>query len=249
MAFRGNFLLRAIGELGSLVLITVFFAVIYGQTDAVAGWSKYQVLFLIGTHFLVTNLFRAFFFDNCLRVSEQIRTGELDFVLLKPIDPQFLLSIRHVDFSNLSQLPVGLLIVFYAVGQLDLSVSPLTIGLYIVLILCGTLILYSIMFMLATTSFWLIRNDNIFDMWWYVNSFSRYPADIYKDCLGGMFQLVMTYGLPVLIVANVPASSVVRASLQPSYLVLAMFVSTAFFFALSRFVFRFALRGYHSASS
>jgi ABC-type uncharacterized transport system permease subunit len=59
----------------------------------------------------------------------------------------------------------------------------------------------------------------------------------------------MTYVFPVLLVANVPAASIVRAAFQPSHLVLVMLTSTLFFLLLSRWLFRFALRSYQSASS
>lgn len=249
MAFRGNFLLRTVAALGWLALLIVFFSVLYGQTDDIAGWSKHQILFLIGTHFLVTMLFNALFFENCMQLSEQVRTGGLDFILLKPVDAQFLLSVRKIDFGSLAQLPAGVVIIAYSLNMLGFHLTASAAALYLVLLVCGVLILYSIMFMLATTSFWLVRNDNMFDLWWYVNSFSRYPAEMYKDFLGGMFRTLMTYVLPVLIVANVPAASVVRAAYQPSHLIFVMLASTGFFLALSRLLFRFALRNYQSASS
>ena len=108
-----------------------------------------------------------------------------------------------------SGTPAGAVIIIYSLKQLGFEVTAGGVILYLVLLVCGVLILYSIMFLLATTSFWFIRNDNIFDLWWYVNSFSRYPADMYKDFLGGSFRALMTYVFPVLIVANVPAASVV----------------------------------------
>jgi ABC-2 type transport system permease protein len=249
LAFRGNFVLQTLTGLGWLVLLITFFWVIYGQTNDIAGWSKYQVLFLLGTHFLITTAFDAFFFENCLLLSDQVRTGGLDFVLLKPVDAQFLLSIRKVDFVSLGQLPAGVLMIGYSLAELGIPITWIAAGRYLVLVVCGVLLFYSIMFILATTSFWLIRNDNIFDLWWYVNSFSRYPADMYKDFLGGLFRAAMTYILPVLIVANVPAASVVRAASQPSHLIPVTLTLTVLFLALSRLFFRFALRRYQSASS
>jgi len=249
MAFRGNFILRTCAEMGWLALLLTFFWVLYGQTRLIAGWSQYQVLFLIGTHFLIATLFNALFFENCLQVSERVRTGQLDFVLLKPVDPQFLLSVRQIDFSSLAKLPFGGVLIWYALRNLDVQVTFSTLALYAVLVACGVLILYSIMFMLATTSFWLIRTDNIFDLWWYVNSFSRYPAEIYDGFLGGFFRTAMTYVVPVLIVANVPAAAVVRATAQPTHLIPFMLASTLVLLTLSRVLFRFALRSYRSASS
>jgi len=249
MAFRGNFLLRTIAELGSLVLIITFFWVIYGQTDHIAGWTKYQVLFLLGTHYIIVAVFQAFFFDNILSISDQIRTGGLDFALLKPVDSQFLLSIKQINYTPLVQSIAGFVMIGYAIDRLGISPTFTNVALYLMLLASGIVIVYSIMFMLATTSFWLIRNENIFDLWWYVNHFSRYPADIYSDFLGGVFRILMTYILPVMIIANVPAAAVVRADFLAGHLIFVAPAAAIVFFTASRLLFHFGLRYYQSASS
>ena len=72
----------------------IFVRVVFSFTSNVEGWNGYQYVFLLGTHYLISSLFEAFFFNNMQRVSELIRTGSLDFVLLKPASPQFLLSLE-----------------------------------------------------------------------------------------------------------------------------------------------------------
>ena len=44
---------------------------------------------------LINSLVQAFFMPNCEDISELIRTGGLDFALLKPIDTQFLISLAE----------------------------------------------------------------------------------------------------------------------------------------------------------
>ena len=45
---------------------------------------------------------------NADELSELIRTGSLDFALLKPIDTQFLVSLRRIDWSSLANFVFGL---------------------------------------------------------------------------------------------------------------------------------------------
>ena len=47
--------------------------------------------------------------------------------------------------------------------------------LYLFYILCGVAILYSLMISLASTSIWLGRNESLYDFWFYITNFSRYP--------------------------------------------------------------------------
>ena len=43
---------------------------------------------------------------NADEFSELIRTGNLDFALLKPIDTQFLVSLQRIDWSSLGEFPL-----------------------------------------------------------------------------------------------------------------------------------------------
>ena len=66
------------------------------------GWSKYQFFVFLATTLFINSLVQAFFMPNAEEFSELIRTGDLDFALLKPIDTQFLISLQKVDWSALA---------------------------------------------------------------------------------------------------------------------------------------------------
>ena len=71
--------------------------------------------------------------------------------------------------------------------------------------LCGVAILYSLMIALAATSIWLGRNQTLYDFWFYITNFSRYPMEIYQRPLGTPLRRFFTFIVPVLVVVNVPA--------------------------------------------
>src|SRR5690606_33299248 len=78
--------------------------------------------------------------------------------------------------------------------------------LYPLYIVCGVLIMYSIMISLAATSIWLGRNQTLYDFWFYITNFSRYPMEIYSgSLLGNTLRTAFTFVIPVLVVINVPA--------------------------------------------
>ena len=54
---------------------------------------------------------------NADELSELVRTGGLDFALLKPMDTQFLVSLVRVDWSSLGNFVVGLALMGYAMSQ------------------------------------------------------------------------------------------------------------------------------------
>ena len=59
----------------------------------VAGWSEPQYFFFVGCYFALNGLIETLFLENCNEFAELVRTGDLDFLLLKPIDEQFLVSL------------------------------------------------------------------------------------------------------------------------------------------------------------
>ncbi len=247
MTFRGHFFVQVVGEILWVAMILLFIRVIYMQTSSIRGWSEYQYLFLTGTHLLVTSLFETFFFSNCWRVSELVRTGNLDFVLLRPASAQFLLSVEKVDFTALANVPVAAGLCIWAATKEGVTVTPGRIGLYVLVIGFSVTLLYALLFMFATTSVWFVRQTGLQSIWFYVVSLARYPSEIYQRFAGGILWFALVFVVPVLLVSNVPANVVVR---ELDYRFVGYLgLMACVMLMLSTAVFRFAMKWYRSASS
>ncbi|MGD2109948.1 MAG: ABC-2 family transporter protein [Phycisphaerae bacterium] len=247
MTFRGHFLVNAASELMWVALLLIFINVIFSKTSNVRGWTEHQYLFLAGTHMLVTSFFEALFFGNCWRISELVRTGDLDFVLVRPANAQFLLSFERLDLSPLANVPVAVAICIYALVRQGETVTATKVGLFVLLVAGGVLILYSLLFMFATTSVWLIRQTGVDMLWFYAVSLARYPAEIYKRFAGGVLWFALVFVVPVLMVANLPANVMTR-TFKP-FMVCYVLAAGVTLLLISSLVFRLALRWYRSASS
>lgn len=247
MTFRSHFLLNTASELLWVGMTLIFIKVIYLNTAEVRGWSEHQYLFLVGTHLMIAHLFEAFFFDNCWRFSELVRTGNLDFVLLKPVNTQWLLSFERVNYSALANLPAAVAICWYAGARSGVYITWLQLALFPVFILAGVAILYALLFMFATASVWLIRQSGLDQLWFYATSLARYPAEIYRGFAGGALFFALVFVVPVLLVTNLPANFMVR-SFEPAMAVY-LLAAAAGLVVLSTLVLRWTLRWYRSASS
>ncbi len=106
------------------------------------------------------------------------------------------------------------------------------------------------MITLAATSIWLGRNQSLYDFWFYITNFSRYPMEIYNGAFGTPLRHVFTFVIPMLVVVNVPARLLAKP-LSAEYAYLAAFAAVATVVGLvaSRWIFQRALRSYRSASS
>src|SRR5262249_47997669 len=138
----------------------------------------------------------------------------------------------------------------YALTRLDYTPNFIEIVLYPIYIACGVMIMYSLMIILAATSVWLGRNQTLYDFWFYITNFSRYPMEIYAGPFGYPLRMAFTFLIPVLVVVNVPAR-LLALPMQAEYWYLALFavVATLACLAFSRWMFVRSLEAYRSASS
>ena len=244
MGFKANFLLWIVVEFLWFALQLSFIAVIYQHTDHIADWSKWEVVLLMGASHFVQQLFTALFLNNCVQLSEHIRTGRMDFLLLLPINTRFLISLRQVDLGAFVNAASAVVVMCYAVVQLHLSPTALQTAGFLLMSVAGLLIHYSLMFLLASTSFWTVKAQGI--VWGYYNLFNiaRLPDSAFR----GAFRAVFTYVLPMLLVANVPAKLLVNKLSSPFDMLLLAGMSAGLLL-LSELIWRFSLRRYTSASS
>ena len=120
MIFKSNFLLWIVVELLWFGLQLSLIGVLYLHTDHIGSWTKWQVVMLIGASHFIQQIFQAFFLINCTNLSELIRTGKMDFLLLLPVNTRFVVSLRQVDLGGFVNATSGLAVMAYAARRLDL---------------------------------------------------------------------------------------------------------------------------------
>ena len=260
MTFRANFIIEAFTSLCWMLMNLGFYIVIFGAAQEAAGgiqfkieisgWDKYQFFAFMATTMLANSLVQTFFMPNAQQFSERVRTGGLDFVLLKPIDTQFLISLERIEWSSLSNFFFGIGLLIYSLAKLGHQPGAVEMVLYPFYVLLGVAILYALMVSMAATSLWLGRNQSLYNFWFYITNFSRYPMEIYAGRYGDPLRWAFTFFIPVLIVVNVPARLIAKP-MNPEYWWLTLFGLAAAGMSLlaSRWVFQRALLSYRSASS
>src|SRR5262249_5684379 len=157
MSFKSNFLLWIVVELLWFGLQLSFIGVLYLHTEHIGTWTKWEVVLLIGASHFIQQLFQAFFLLNCTNLSELVRTGKLDFLLLLPVNTRFVVSLRQVDLGAFVNATFALAVMGYAASQLHLVPSLVQVVGFLVLSVAGIAIHYSLMFLLASISFWTVR--------------------------------------------------------------------------------------------
>jgi ABC-2 type transport system permease protein len=244
LGFKANFLLWIFVEVLWFSLQLTFIGVLYLHTDHIGTWSKWQVVMLIGAGHFIQQIFQAFFLVNMTNLSELVRTGKFDFLLLLPVNSRFVVSLRQVDLGGFVNAASALAVMGYAAHRMNYTPSVLHVAGFLALCGAGILIHYSLMFLLATASFWTVRAQGI--VWGYYNLFqiSRMPDEAFH----GLFKAVFTFAIPMLLVSNVPTRVFADTlnTMQPILLLLLMSLVCAL---VSEWGWRRSLKHYTSASS
>jgi ABC-2 type transport system permease protein len=247
LTFRGNFLVKVLVEVLWLGILLVFYRTVFAKTSVVAGWSEPEYLFFVGCYFALEGIIETLFLENCNEFADLVRTGDLDFILLKPIDEQFLVSCRWIEWSTAPNVLMGAAVMGIALHDLQWTFDLVQVLLFVGMFACGVGIAYSFMLLLTSASVWLVRNQSLYELWWLFTSLVRYPKEIYQGKWASPMGWFFTFVVPILLVVNVPARTMVK-SLDPAFL--AFMAGTALVLLLvSRRLFQYALRRYRSASS
>lgn len=244
LMFRGDFFIWSLVELFWMTVNLLTITIIYEHTQSIAGWTKYQMVLLVGTSMLIQRFLMGFFWSSIFEMGRNIRTGNFDFYLAQPGNVMFMATTRKLDPDSLLNSIIAAAVVIYAARKLGLDPSAGQIALYAFLVFCGVVIHYSILVMSLSLAFWLTSAQGIEGIYFTLTEFSRLPRAAFT---GIATQALFVWLLPVVIVTNVPARLLAQGF--DFKLSLWLLLSAVVWFAAAVIVFHRGLRRYASASS
>jgi ABC-2 type transport system permease protein len=244
MIFRANFLLWIVVDILWFGLQLCFISVLYLHTESIGTWTKWQVVLLIAASNFIQQIFHGLFLVNLTNLSDLVRTGKLDFLLVQPVNARFIVSLRQIDLGAFVNALIAISVMVYAGVRLGIRPGLAEVVLFLILCGVGILIHYSLMLLLASVSFWTVKAQGI--VWGYYNLFNiaRMPDEAFR----GLFKAFFTLAIPMLLVSNVPARVLAGKLASPELvgLLLAMGAGCAI---VSEIGWRASLKRYTSASS
>lgn len=244
LMFRGDFFVWSLVEFFWMAVNLLLIEVIYEHIDSIAGWSKYEMMLLVGTSMLIQRFLMGFFWSSIFELGRNIRTGNFDFFLAQPGNIMFMATTRKLDPDGLVNSVIASGVVIYAAQQLQLQPTAGTIALYALLVFCGLLIHYSILVLSVSMAFWLTSAHGVEGTYFSLTEFSRLPREAFK---GVVKEVLFVWALPVVVVSNAPANILLHG-FEPKW-TWWLIAAAAGWFAVAVFVFNRGLRRYASASS
>jgi ABC-2 type transport system permease protein len=243
MQYRINFFIQLLQSFISVATGLIGLSLVFGQVNTLAGWSRPELLAVMGVHLLMGGVIRSIIQPNMERLMDDVRNGTLDFALTKPADAQTLVSVREFRFWQLVDVIVGMVVIGIAFIQLNGTLGILQLLGFLAALIMGGIMLYCVWLMVTSISFWVIRVQEISNLFEGLYAAGRWPVGIYPDWL----RTGLTFLVPVAFAVTVPAEALTNR-LSGTSLLFALGM-TLFFILLSRGLWRLGLNNYSGASS
>lgn len=242
-AYRVNFFIQLFQSLLELGSALAGLAVIFSYTTALGGWRPDEMLALVGVYFLIGGIISLVIQPGMSALIDSVRDGTLDFTLTKPEDAQLLVSIQRVAVFSLIDLLMGLGVLVTALIRLREAIGGWQAAAFIGMLVAGCIIVYSFWLILASLAFWLVRVENLLEIFQSMFQAGRWPVSLYP----GWLRFGLTFIVPVAFATTVPAEALTgRLSAGTLWGALGLAV---ILFGLARLIWRLGLRRYSGASA
>jgi ABC-2 type transport system permease protein len=244
MEYRFNFIGNFSMEAGYLLVKLSYVLVVYRSGVTINGLTPDQILLFIGTFVALTGAYAGLFMINNFGLRGQIKDGDLDLLLTKPVSLQFMVTLRRSDMTILGvDVIAGMVMVGIAWGRLGIPVTLYTVGGYVLFLLISMVVSYCLFLLPIMLTFWLLNASaiaEITDMFW---DFNNMPMDIYTPWI----KAIGVFLLPIFVITNFPPLFALNK--MPSiYLGWALVLPFLMLFIV-RQVWKQGIRSYNSASS
>lgn len=241
--YRTNITIRVVTDMIWYVLMWSVFKTIFLYTPTLSGWQENEIQLFLGTLYLADSLFMIFFSENLDRFAERVKKGEIDLVLVKPVQSQFFLSLKKISTSYVLNFFLLLGFFFFQLIKHPELHQSNKIWFLAILIPCGTILIYSTRMLFATTSLIFVNTESLNYLWFNFYRLGTRPHTIYNRTL----QLILMTIFPSAFFASVPALAALN-KINAAYILITIFI-TGLYLYLTHLYWNFALKNYASASS
>jgi ABC-2 type transport system permease protein len=241
--YRANFVIQLLQSAVAIATGLVVLALIFSKTSDLSGWTRPQLLVVMGVFTIMGGLIGFVIEPNMGRLMADIQQGTFDYVLTKPADSQLLVSVREFRLWRLTDVVVGGIVLFWGLGDLATDVGwGESLG-FLVLLVAGGVMIYCFWLLLTTGAFWFVRMEMMQELFTGLYRAGQYPVTIYP----GWLRVMLTFLVPIGFAVTVPSAALTdRLTVNVLLLTLGFL---AVLLVVTRVFWRFALKRYSGASA
>ncbi len=240
LTYRSNLIFTFISAMTYVFVFVLSLKFVFNYVPQIGGYNYDQlyVILMLSQLWWYANVLVAR--KNFQYIAKAINNGTLDYHLLKPYSFRILTPFLKFDFRHLMPIIITVFLLFI---KLDFS----SIGILqwlgaILFFMNGVLVAYSITSIFTSFSFWVGRNNSIFDISLEMPDLVRIPIEFFPFIVKGFF----IFFVPVIIMVN-PTFQILYNNMDYILLAEALIISLVLFF-ISEFTWKYGLKNYTSAN-
>ncbi len=213
------------------------------------GWKPDELLFLFSLIFLSYGIL-IIFFTGLRDFDRSVHDGGFDRILLRPRGLLFQVISSNADwFAAIGHGGLGITLFLLSASRIGISWNITTVLYYIAALTGGVLIQGAVFLALASLSFYLIKSNNIKEIfYWNMRRFANYPISIFPK----LIQYLMIYVMPFAFVNYFPAQFLLRKEDMHSYPQIFMYITPlvgGFLYFLAYLFWKSSLKHYKSTGN
>jgi len=241
MVYKWNFIIKVLSLVSVDIVSPLITLLIYRTTLGIPGWSFEQFILFQGTFIFVMGFNRLTQIAFAWKVIYEVREGTFDKFLIKPFNTLIYLSVTSWDLEGIGDLIVGILLLSWSFAKLGVHIISFNFLAYAFLVLVAMLFTYSIMVLISSLSFIVVKSFALFDIFFNLIETGRYPATIYNYG----FRYFVSFFFPIAIASTFPATALLKGYSLLG--VLELSAPVFIFFGISVLLWSFAMKKYSSA--
>lgn len=244
LEYRLNIALNIMVEMGYLGVKLIYAYIIHDTGVHIAGLSPDSIYLFIGTYMLMTVFFVSMLQFNIVVFDQQIRDGDFDLILTKPVSSQFMATLKHVDtWISIPNIIVGLGLIGYGWHASEVAFSITNIVGFTSFIALGIVTMYGLFVLPLLLAFKFKNISALQSFYWAMWDFNNLPHKIHIRPV----QLMGAVVFPLFLITNWSPLFVLDQLSTPE--LIWGIVAPIILFSLTRILWKVALKHYESATS
>ncbi len=241
--FRVNILTTVVIGLVQIGIGLIPILLLYSFTSEVRGWSQADVIVLLGVQGTLSGLIGMFVIRNMWAMTDYVTKGELDLLLIRPVNAQFHVATRWIRPDQAFNVATGLIVAAVGVARGDASPGALDLVQATIVFLAGFVLMTCAWTALSYLAFWTDSVATVIMFFGDVLQAGRYPVTFFPVAVRVLFTALV----PLAFATTFPAQAITGGV---SWWLVAGSVAFAIVaVALLRLLWNRAIRRYSSASS
>ncbi len=257
MEYRVDFMMGMIALAVQQVSTFLIIFAVFTQIKSIGGYSFNEILLFYGYSQLIRGIDHVYN-DNIWQIGwSKIREGGFSQYLLRPMNVITHIIMERVQFDGFGEVIIGLGIFAYAKNKLGLVFGIQGWIVFLIFVISGLAIYFSIKLMCAAVAFWTVSSGELMTVSYEISQFSKYPLDIYKNII---LKNMLIYFMPFAVVSYFPMAYYIRDSFyiskilgieyhQNTFLVIFIMAVTVFITGLSLLIWKQGIKRYNATGT